>query len=63
MIIAAVIIEEGHQVTEEGLKEYCRKHLARYQVHKRIYFVKEFPRHPVWKGVLKKELAKQLVGK
>ena len=63
MIIAAVIIKEGHQVTEEELKEYCRKYLARYQVPKKIYFVKEFPRHPVWKRVLKKELAQQLSGK
>jgi acyl-CoA synthetase (AMP-forming)/AMP-acid ligase II len=63
MIMAAVIIEEGYQVTEDELKEHCRKHLARYQVPKRILFVKEFPRHPVWKRVLKKELVQQLAGK
>jgi acyl-CoA synthetase (AMP-forming)/AMP-acid ligase II len=63
MIIAAVVIKEGHQVTEDELKEHCRKHLARYQVPKRIFFVKEFPRHPVWKRVLKKELVQQLEGK
>jgi acyl-CoA synthetase (AMP-forming)/AMP-acid ligase II len=62
-IIAAVIIKEGHQVTEDELKEHCRRHLARYQVPKRILFVKEFPRHPVWKRVLKKELIQQLEGK
>ena len=61
-IIAAVIVKEGHQVTEDELKEHCRKDLARYQVPKRIYFVKEFPRHPVWNRVLKKELAQQLLG-
>jgi long-chain acyl-CoA synthetase len=63
MIMAAVIIKEGYQVTEEELKEHCRKHLARYQVPKRIFIVKAFPRHPVWKRVLKKELAQQLEGK
>jgi acyl-CoA synthetase (AMP-forming)/AMP-acid ligase II len=63
MIMAAVIIREDHQVTEDELKEYCRKHLARYQVPKKIYFVKEFPRHPVWKRVLKKELAQRLTEK
>jgi long-chain acyl-CoA synthetase len=62
-IIAAVIIKEGHQVTEDELKEHCRRHLARYQVPKRILFIKEFPRHPVWKRVLKKELIQQLEGK
>jgi acyl-CoA synthetase (AMP-forming)/AMP-acid ligase II len=62
-IIAAVIIREGYEVTEDELKEYCRKHLARYQVPKKIFFVKEFPRHPVWQRVLKKELAKQLTDK
>jgi len=63
MIMAAVIIKEGYQVTEEELKEYCRKYLARYQVPKNVFFVKEFPRHPVWKRVLKKELAQQLLSK
>jgi acyl-CoA synthetase (AMP-forming)/AMP-acid ligase II len=63
MIMAAVVIREGYEATEDALKEHCRKHLARYQVPKRIFFVKDFPRHPVWKRVLKKELAKQLVGK
>lgn len=63
MIMAAAIIREGHQVSEDELKEHCRKYVARYQVPKRIYFVKEFPRHPVWKRVLKKELAQQLANK
>lgn len=63
MIMAAVIIKEGYQVTEEELKEHCRKYLARYQVPKNIFFVEDFPRHPVWKRVLKKELAQQLIGK
>jgi long-chain acyl-CoA synthetase len=62
-IMAAVIVKEGHRVTEDELKEHCRKRLARYQVPKRIFFVKEFPRHPVWKRVLKKELVQQLEGK
>jgi acyl-CoA synthetase (AMP-forming)/AMP-acid ligase II len=61
--VAAVIIKEGHRVTEVELKEHCRKHLARYQVPKRIVFVKEFPRHPVWKRVSKKGLIQQLEGK
>lgn len=63
MIIAAVIIKKGYQVTEEELKEHCRKHLARFQVPKKIIFVKEFPRHPVWHRVLKKELVKQFSNK
>jgi fatty-acyl-CoA synthase len=62
-VMAAVIIKEGHQLTEDELKEHCRKHLARYQVPKRIFFVKEFPRHAVWRRVLKKELIQQLEGK
>lgn len=62
-VMAAVILKEGHDVTEDELKEHCRRHLARYQVPKRIVFVKEFPRHPLWKRVLKKELVQQLEGK
>ena len=62
-IMAAVIPKEGYQVTEDELKEHCRKHLARYQVPKRIVFVSEFPRHPVWKRISKKELIRQLEGK
>ncbi|HOE17036.1 MAG TPA: AMP-binding protein [Syntrophorhabdaceae bacterium] len=60
MIIAAVILKEGASVSEEEMKEHCRKHLAGFQVPKRIFFLKEFPRHPVWKRVVKKELAQKL---
>lgn len=60
MIVAAVIIKEGAHVSEEELKEHCRKHLAGFQVPKRIIFMKEFPRHPVWKRVVKKELTAQM---
>ena len=63
MIMAAAIIREGHEATEDELKEYCRKYLARYQVPKRIFFVKDFPRHPVWKRVQKRELALELSSK
>jgi acyl-CoA synthetase (AMP-forming)/AMP-acid ligase II len=63
MIMAAAIIKQGHGVTEDELKEYCRTHLARYQVPKRVFFVKDFPRHPVWKRVQKRELALELSGK
>jgi fatty-acyl-CoA synthase len=61
--MAAVILKEGHEAIEDELKEHFRIHLARYQVPKRIVFVKEFPRHPVWKRVSKKELIQQLQGK
>ena len=63
MIMAAAIIKQGHEVTEDELREYCRTHLARYQVPKRVFFVKDFPRHPVWKRVQKRELALELCGK
>jgi fatty-acyl-CoA synthase len=60
MIVAAVILKNGAQLSEEELKDHCRQHLAGFQVPKRILFVKEFPRHPVWKRVLKKELAQEV---
>jgi len=63
MIVAAVILKQGAQSSEEELKEHCRQHLARFQVPKRILFVKEFPRHPVWKRVVKKELAQVILPK
>jgi fatty-acyl-CoA synthase/long-chain acyl-CoA synthetase len=60
MIVAAVIPEQGAQVSEEELKNLCRQHLAGFQVPKKIFFLDEFPRHPVWKRVVKKELAQQV---
>jgi acyl-CoA synthetase (AMP-forming)/AMP-acid ligase II len=61
-IMAAAILKEGKEATEDELKEYCRKHMARYEVPKKFFFVKDFPRHPVWKRVQKKELAQELCG-
>jgi len=63
IIMAAAILREGHEVTEDELKEYCRRHVARYEVPKKFFFVEDFPRHPVWKRVQKKELAHELCGK
>jgi acyl-CoA synthetase (AMP-forming)/AMP-acid ligase II len=62
VIVAAVILRKGQSISEEELKDHCRKYLARYQVPKKIHFVNDFPRHPVWKRVLKKELAQALAG-
>lgn len=60
MIVAAVISEAGAQVSEEELKGLCRQHMAGFQIPKRIFFLEEFPRHPVWKRVVKKELAQEI---
>jgi acyl-CoA synthetase (AMP-forming)/AMP-acid ligase II len=55
---AFVVKEEGKDVSEEDLKGYVKKNLARYKVPREIVFVDELPRNATGK-VLKRELAER----
>jgi acyl-CoA synthetase (AMP-forming)/AMP-acid ligase II len=52
---AFVVVAEGHDVTEEQLKEHVRSRLARYKVPREIVFVDELPRNETGK-LLRRDL-------
>jgi fatty-acyl-CoA synthase len=51
-----VVLRDGQQLDEEGVKAYVRSNLARYKVPREIVFLDQLPRNPSGK-VLKRELA------
>lgn len=56
--IAAFVIAKGSgSVTEDQIKEYVGRHLAKYKVPKYVFFVDHFPTNAAGK-VLKRELGK-----
>lgn len=61
-VTAVVALNEGHELTLEGLREFATDHLARYKIPLRLHFVDELPRNPagkVLKFVLREQLEKQ----
>ena len=52
---AFVVLERGKEVSEDDLKDYVKKNLARYKVPREIVFMDELPRNATGK-VLKREL-------
>jgi fatty-acyl-CoA synthase len=52
---AFVVVAEGHDVTEDQLKEHVRSRLARYKVPREIVFVDELPRNETGK-LLRRDL-------
>jgi len=52
---AFVVLERGKEVSEDDLKTYVKKNLARYKVPREILFLDELPRNATGK-VLKREL-------
>lgn len=53
--VAAVVVREGHDVTEEGLRSWLAERLAKWQIPDRFMFVDAIPRTGVGK-FLKREL-------
>ena len=49
------MLESGKKATEDELKGYVKKNLARYKVPREIVFIDELPRNATGK-VLKREL-------
>ncbi|WP_404329481.1 long-chain-fatty-acid--CoA ligase [Mesobacillus maritimus] len=60
---AYIVLKEGHNVTEEELNEFARKHLAAYKVPRYYEFRKELPKTAVGKilrrSLVEEEKAKQ----
>jgi len=52
---AFVVLDNGKQATEDELKEYVKRNLARFKVPREIVFLDELPRNATGK-VLKREL-------
>jgi acyl-CoA synthetase (AMP-forming)/AMP-acid ligase II/carbon monoxide dehydrogenase subunit G len=52
---AFVVLESGKKASEEDLKGYVKKNLARYKVPREIVFIDELPRNATGK-ILKREL-------
>jgi fatty-acyl-CoA synthase len=52
---AFVVLTEGSEVSEDELKDFVKKNLARYKVPREIVFLDELPRNATGK-VLKREL-------
>jgi fatty-acyl-CoA synthase len=53
---AFVVVRDGHELSEQQVKDYVRENLARYKVPREVVFLEELPRNPTGK-VLKRELA------
>ena len=56
VVMVIVSLKEGRSASEEEMKEYCRKYLARYQVPKAIEFVDKLPREQALGKINKREL-------
>ncbi|MGH3715357.1 MAG: acyl-CoA synthetase [Micromonosporaceae bacterium] len=52
---AYVVLRDGASVTEDDVKEYVKRNLARYKSPREVVFLDELPRNPTGK-VLKREL-------
>jgi acyl-CoA synthetase (AMP-forming)/AMP-acid ligase II len=55
---AFVVTADGAGVTEDEVKDYVRRNLARYKVPRDVVFVDELPRNPLGK-ILKRELGER----
>ena len=55
---AFVVLESGKNATEDDLKDYVKKNLARYKVPREIVFIDELPRNSTGK-ILKRVLKDQ----
>jgi fatty-acyl-CoA synthase len=58
---AFVVLDRGKEATEDQLKDYVKKNLARFKVPREIVFLDELPRNATGK-VLKRELKELDVG-
>ncbi len=59
MVVAAVQLEPGVELNEDGLRTHCRELLAAYKVPKRVVAVEELPRSLLGK-ILRKQVKDEL---
>jgi long-chain acyl-CoA synthetase len=52
---AFIVVKKGERLTEDDVKEYCKKNLAAYKVPKIIEFIDELPKSAVGK-ILRRKL-------
>lgn len=62
MVVAAVQLEPGVELNEDGLRAHCRELLAAYKVPKRVVQVEELPRSLLGK-ILRKQVKDELIEK
>jgi fatty-acyl-CoA synthase len=53
--LAAFVVRDDDELSDDAIREYVREHLARYKVPRDVTFVEELPRNPTGK-VLKRQL-------
>jgi fatty-acyl-CoA synthase len=54
-LAAFVVLKEGEELSEDGVREFVKENLARFKVPRDVTFLDELPRNPSGK-VLKREL-------
>lgn len=59
VVVAFVILQEGSNVTEIELREFCRDKVAGYKIPRRVVIAAELPRGPTGK-ILKRKLGEML---
>ncbi|MCA1940575.1 MAG: AMP-binding protein [Caenispirillum bisanense] len=62
-LCACIRVREGHEVTEEEIRAFCKGQIAHYKIPKYIRFVDEFPMTvtgKIQKFVMRKQLAEEL---
>ncbi|MEV6427184.1 acyl-CoA synthetase [Nocardia sp. NPDC051463] len=50
---AAVVVREGHTLTEDEVREYVKTHLARFKVPRDVLFIDALPRNPTGKVLVR----------
>ena len=56
--IAYIALQDNASVTVADIRAFCRQHLGRYEVPRKVVFMKELPKNATGK-ILKRELRKQ----
>ncbi|MHA7154854.1 long-chain-fatty-acid--CoA ligase [Arthrobacter sp. TMN-50] len=59
-VVAAIVVREGHQLSDDVLKAHCRGSLAAYKIPRRIVEVDELPRSLIGK-VLRRQVRDRLI--
>ena len=61
-ILASVILKDGEEMTEEDIKQYVKKNMAKHKVPKYVEFVPQFPMNAAGK-ILKYKMREDAIKK